>query len=160
MKKKARKLDRSLSNFIIYLWRVYGKHLMFAGLVLYTTSAHALDQEQIEVAKVVAAEACGEGTTGMRLVLNVIQNRAKAWNKSMFQIVSQKNQFYGYTASNKERLYRECRSVVDSLIANANGIPDATDGALFFRQPSEPEYSWHGEETLRYGNHIFHKEKR
>jgi len=114
------------------------------------------------VAEVIAAEACGEGYKGMYGVGSVISNRSKQWGKTAVQIVTAKNQFYGYSAKNKHKLFQQCKG--DALrIANLvsrGKIEDITQGALYFRQPSEPTYSWHGEPTVRIGNHIFHKEKK
>lgn len=153
--------------------------------------------EIVEVAKVIAAEACGEGKFGMELVANVIRNRAVKWDMTPLQVVAQKNQFYGYTAKNKETLYEQCKNVATKLSQRLSAIPseydrevplcnekgliftscltveawegdrwknknivDMIQGAIYIRKKSEPIWSWHGEETFRYKNHIFHKEAK
>lgn len=128
--------------------------------VLIFASATACHASGSEVAKTIAAEACGEGRKGMLMVANVIANRVKAWGKTPLQVVSQRNQFYGFTASNRDRLYNQCREQADFLASQLMFLTDETDGALYFRQHSEPIYSWHGAETVRYKGHIFHREAK
>ena len=115
--------------------------------------------EQQEVAKVIAAEACGEGNFGMKLVGEVIRNRVDQWKKTPYQIVSQPNQFFGFTAKNKERLYRECKVMSDSVAKDVmqGSTGNLTSGALYFRQPTEKLKKWHKQLTYRYKNHEFYK---
>jgi spore germination cell wall hydrolase CwlJ-like protein len=116
-------------------------------------------EENNIVARVIAAEACGEGKEGMQAVANVIRNRSRKWRQPIVKVVTARNQFYGYSASNRDRLYSQCKEVADELASNIEILPDITNGALYFRQPSEPIYSWHGEQTVVIKNHIFHKER-
>jgi len=136
--------------------------VIFALWLLWLCNAHAeayiIDIEK-ELAMVLAAEGCSEGENGMIAILSVIKNRVTMWNKTEWQVISAKNQFYGFTASNKYVLYNQCKEMADRIVRNRGFIMDNTGGALYFRQPSEPIYSWHGEETVRIGNHIFHKER-
>lgn len=113
-----------------------------------------------DVAATIAAEGCSEGRKGMLLVSNVIANRVRAWGRTPQQIVSQRNQFYGFTAKNRDKLYAQCKQQADFLAENLMFIDDQTEGALYFRQPNEAIRSWHGEETVRYKGHIFHREAK
>lgn len=109
------------------------------------------------VASVIAAEACGEGKKGMYAVANVITNRAKKYNMSPYEIVTQKNQFYGYTSKNREKLYLQCKEYTDYLAKNIMKLDDITKGALYFRRFDEKKRSWHLTMTIQIGNHIFYK---
>lgn len=119
----------------------------------------AAETEREAIAITIAAEACGEGARGMELVAMTIANRARAWQKTPYRVVTQPKQFYGYTASNRMRLYSQCRVTADQLADQlvSGNINDEIDGALYFRQPREPRYSWHKIETARYKNHIFYR---
>jgi spore germination cell wall hydrolase CwlJ-like protein len=120
-----------------------------------------LMNEMREVAKTIAAEAASEGEEGMLAVANVINNRAVKKGKTPYEIITAKNQFYGTTASNRDRLYKEVQPIVDKLaqMLYNKQLKDNTNGAEYFRQPKESIRKWHGEETIRMGNHIFHKER-
>ena len=146
------------------------EHMRFCGMIaaiftivillvcLFCATAGATETDI--VAAVIAAEACGEGEIGMAGVASVIKNRAIKWHKTPHQIVTQKNQFYGLTAKNRDRLYSQCKSTADRLADNIMRIEDITGGAIFFRQPTEKIQKWHGTETVRIGGHIFHKDKK
>lgn len=126
-------------------------------------SAAERNKKVLEIAKTIAAEAAGEGQTGMVAVANVINNRAVQWKKDPYSIVSAKNQFYGYTAKDRDKRFEEVKNIVVPLaeaIVDGRLSQDITGGALYFRQPKEPIYSWHGEETKKIGGHIFHKERK
>lgn len=131
-----------------------------AGLILLLLTGNAYsmtDREQI--AATIAAEACGEGVEGMRLVAETIRNRATASHKSFLSVVSAKGQYYGYSAKNRARLYRSVKrqadSIVDSMYAGTLG--NKTKGSLYFRQLKEPRFKWCKVETYRHKNHIFYK---
>jgi spore germination cell wall hydrolase CwlJ-like protein len=109
------------------------------------------------VASVIAAEAAGEGWEGMYYVANVIDNRAKKENKTPYQIVTARNQFFGYTAKNRSKLYSQVKNDANKLAVGISIIRDYTHGALYFRKYDEPRKPWHKVETLRYKNHIFYK---
>jgi len=112
------------------------------------------------VAAVIAAEACGEGEIGMRAVAHTIQNRAREWRKTPYQIVTAKNQYYGYTATNRDRLYAQCQQTADRLAmgiyTQTNGH-DITEGALYFLLPGERVRAWHGEKTVTIKKHTFYR---
>lgn len=133
--------------------------ILTTTLILIPAFSYA-ETEKETIARVIAAEACGEGEKGMELVAQVINNRSKDWNKTPFRVVTAKNQFYGITASNSHKLYAQCHStanrLAESILTGQLGH-DLTNGALYFRQPKEAVYSWHKTETLRFKNHIFYK---
>lgn len=113
--------------------------------------------EIVEVAKTISAEAGGEGYEGMYLVANTIKNRAKLYHKSPYEVVKQKNQYYGFTAKNRDKIYKEVKLTALFLADNIMKLPDKTNGALYFRRPNEPMFYWCKIETIRYKNHIFYK---
>lgn len=110
-----------------------------------------------DIAIVIAAEAGGEGYTGMYLVANTIRNRAVQQRKTPMEIVRQKNQYYGLTAKNRQNCYTAVKVSADYLAANVMKLPDKTKGAIYFRQLKEPRFKWCKVETVRYKNHIFYK---
>ena len=109
------------------------------------------------VASVICAEACGEGEVGMYAVANVIANRSRKYNITPYEVVKQKNQFYGYIASNREELYNQCGKIADRLTANIMKLDDITNGAIFFKTINEKKRSWHQVFTIKIGNHLFYK---
>jgi spore germination cell wall hydrolase CwlJ-like protein len=120
-----------------------------------------LMHEKMEVAKTLAAEAAGEGEEGMRGAANVMNNRSVKKGKTPFEIINEKNQFYGTTAKNRDKLYQEVKPIADKIVEEMyqKKLKDNTGGAEYFRQPKEKIMKWHGDETVRIGNHIFHKER-
>ena len=130
--------------------------MTFLIALLCASLARAESQEQI-IAEVIAAEAAGEGERGLRAVACVIANRARAWNKTPYQIVTAKNQFYGYTAKNRHRLYLQVKPIADKLARNIMRLPDITGGALYFRTEQERLFPWCKNRTVKIGNHIFYK---
>jgi spore germination cell wall hydrolase CwlJ-like protein len=128
-------------------------------LLVFRIDAHAQSvQYQAQViAQVISAEASGEGYLGMYLVSNTIKNRALLYHKTPYQIVIQKNQYYGLTAKNKNKLYNQVKKQADYLACNLMNLPDKTSGALYFRQLKEPRLKYHKTETIRYNHHIFYK---
>ena len=113
------------------------------------------------IASVIAAEACGEGAHGMMLVSEVIANRARAWKKSPYQIVTARNQFYGFTAPNRQRLYNSCKPIAHKLALDllAGNTGDNTNGSLYFLAPGEKKGKWIGKKMLAYKRHSFYREK-
>jgi len=109
------------------------------------------------VSSVICAEACGEGEVGMYAVANVIANRAKKWNMTPYQVVTQKNQFYGYNNPNREELYNQCGHISDRLTEKIMELDDITGGALYFRLANEQKRSWHQVFTIKIGKHWFYK---
>lgn len=127
-------------------------------LLLFVLIFRAFGQDEIQiVAEVIAAEACGEGEIGLRAVACIIANRAKAQGKAPFAIVTARNQFYGYTAKNRHKLYLQVKPIVDKLAREIMTLKDITGGALYFRRPDERLFPWCKVETFRWKNHIFYK---
>ena len=85
--------------------------------------------ENIQVAKVIASEACNQGVIGMVAVANVIANRAKATNKTPYETVTKPYQFTGYTHPRKEKIYQGCKSKADKIAKNLMKLEDITKGA-------------------------------
>lgn len=130
--------------------------LIFVMIIIFN-KVYALDYETQIVAEVIVAEAGGEGYEGMHAVANTIANRARLWHKTPYQIVTQKNQYYGYIVKNRHLLYlRACRTA-NQLASNIMSLQDVTNGALYFRRPDEPMFKWCKIKTYRYKNHIFYK---
>jgi len=124
---------------------------------LYIGIANASDQKTI--AMVIAAEGCGENSTGLYAIASVIMNRSIQWHKTPLQIVTSKNAFYGLNAINRHRLYRQCESDSNKLAALVldGSLDDITNGALYFRQPREPIYSWHKVKVWEWKGHVFYR---
>lgn len=118
--------------------------------------ARGENQEQI-IAEVIAAEAGGEGERGLRAVACVIANRSRAQHKTPYQIVTAKNQFYGYTAKNRHRLYLQVKPIADRLARDIMQLPDITGGALYFRTEKERLFPWCKIRTVQINHHIFYK---
>lgn len=138
-----------IKNIFIILICIFSCHISFAEQQ-YTDE---------EIAKIISAEACSQGYYGMVLVANTIDNRAKKYNKSHWQIATQKNQYHGYTNKNKETIYRGCKKEADDITQQLlNGVlPDHTNGALYFLLDYEARKSWHDILTKKYRDHSFYK---
>lgn len=136
-------------------WLIYTTLFILLATAM---SAFAETQEET-IARVIAAEACGEGYRGMELVAMTILNRAKLREKTPYEIVTQKSQYYGLTASNSKRLYLLCKKdadeIVDQLVSGK--LKDQLDGAIYFRRPDEPMFRWCKVETGRHKNHVFYR---
>ena len=131
----------------------------FSLIILYILLpiiCHA-ETELEAVAITISAEASGEGQAGIYAVACVIANRAKKYNKSPFQIVTQKNQFYGYTAKNRLKRYAEVKEYSDLLAKNIMSLNDTTKGALYFRTEKERLFSWCKVFCVKIGKHLFYK---
>ena len=109
------------------------------------------------VAKVISAEACGEGEIGMYLVGNTIKNRVMLDNKTPYQVVTARNQYAGLNNPNRDALYQRCNTFSNMLSIELMSLPDLTDGALYFKRPEEERKPWHKTLTVTYKNHEFYK---
>ena len=121
-----------------------------------------LMHEKMEVAKTLAAETASEGEVGMRAGASVIYNRSVKKGKTPFEIITDtKSPFYGTTNKNRDKLYQQVKPTVDKIVDEIyqGKFKDTVGGAEYIRQPTEKIRKWHGEETVRIGNHIFHKER-
>lgn len=152
-------MDKNTKYMLI---QEYKKIIIFIILWILFVSVYIVYGERFYtpdevVASVISAEACGEGEIGMYAVANVVANRAKKYNITPYEVVTQKNQFYGYTSENREKLYNQCKEVSDRLTSNIMQLDDITNGALYFRQIGEKKRSWHRVFTIKIGNHLFYK---
>ena len=134
---------------LIILWILFVACYIAWGDTFYT-----IDEV---VASTICAEAVGEGCVGLYAVSNVITNRSKKWNKTPYEIVTQRNQFYGYTAKNREELYKQEKDYCDYLAKNLLELDDITNGALYFRRIDEKKQSWHMRFCIKIKNHLFYK---
>jgi spore germination cell wall hydrolase CwlJ-like protein len=133
------------------------KPIILGIIIVSLTATLAYGNTKEEIAKTIAAEAGGEGYTGMYLVANTIANRAQKLDKTPYQVVSQKFQYYGFTAKYRNARYLEVKKQADYLAENIMRLPDKTKGAIFFRQTKEPRFKWCKVETIKYKNHIFYR---
>lgn len=130
---------------------------LFIGLLLHVYPVYAQLCPTKEIAATIAAEAANQGEKGLYAVACTIKNRALAWNKTPYEIVSAKNQYYGFSAPNRLKRYAEVKEYVDWLAKNIMELEDITGGALFFRLPNEPRRKWHKIRTCKIGAHEFYK---
>jgi len=109
------------------------------------------NRAKLEIAKVLAAEGASEGEKGMVAIANTIANRAKSRGKTPLDIVTAKNQYYGYTAPNKEKLYAQVKERADRIANDLveGRLEDTTNGAEYFLLPNEKVRTWHGEKTIK-----------
>jgi len=138
------------------------KYVILIMLVAISTicSAKNMDQyskEEIEIAKTISMEACSEGYTGMYAVSNVIKNRSIKYNKTPFDIVSQKNQFVGYTHKNRDKRFKECEKDSLFLATNIMKLKDITHNGLYFKTKNEKKQKWHNVKTITIKNHEFYR---
>lgn len=121
-------------------------------------------------------EARGEGHEGMRAVAWVIQNRSKAWAKSIFEILTAPNQFtsmveqkledgsWGFTfPPDADPQWEDARQIVGNLITGRD-TEDPTDGALYYANLVTATSGWFFEnivdspehsKTVQIGHHTF-----
>lgn len=125
-------------------------------LCLDSYSARAYTVKEV-VASTICAEAVGEGYVGMYAVANVIANRSNKNNITPYNVVTEKNQFYGYTSKNREELYLQGKEYCDYLANNILKLDDITGGALYIRRIGEKKRKWHLRFCLKLKNHLFYK---
>lgn len=123
-------------------------------------------------------EARGEGHEGMRAVAWVIDNRSKAWNKSIMEVVMGRNQFTSMTEKpllggayefifppDEDPQWEDARQIVGNLITGKD-TEDPTDGALYYANLLTATSGWfwnsivHGPghtQTVVIGKHTFYK---
>lgn len=107
----------------------------------------ATDYDDIEIiATVVAAEAGNQPMVGKVAVAATILNRAETWHKSVYSVVTQKNQ-YAYPYSGK--VSDECYEAVNIAIKNRKLFPK---NMLYFRTKY---YHTFGEPYIQIGDHYF-----
>lgn len=127
----------------------------FSLCVLHVYPVYAQLCPTKEIAATIAAEAASEGEKGLYAVACTIKNRALAWNKTPYEIVSAKNQYFGFSAPNRLKRYAEVKEYVDWLAENIMELEDITGGALFFLLPNEPRRKWHKIYCCTIGAHEF-----
>lgn len=123
-------------------------------------------------------EARGEGHEGMRAVAWVIQNRAKAWEKTILEVLMQPNQFTSMRdklqpdgtwkfifPADEDPQWEDARQIVGDLICGKD-LDDPTDGALYYANLIVATSSWFFDNivasadhphTVRIGRHDFFK---
>jgi spore germination cell wall hydrolase CwlJ-like protein len=125
---------------------------------------NTLDRDTLrtEIAKVLAAEAANQGERGMIAVANTINNRSINRKQDLMTVISSPNQYYGYTAKNKDDIYAGVKDLADSIAEKLiNGeLEDITDGAEYFLLPNEGIRAWHGDMTTTIGDHTFYRESK
>jgi spore germination cell wall hydrolase CwlJ-like protein len=132
--------------------------ILFSILFVFTFEAEAAENQLEQVAITIAAEACTDGRIGMHAVANTIANRAKRMKKTPYQVITQKNQYYGYTSPTRMNSYKgSCKKIAKGLAANIMNLRDITNGSEFNRQPKERVRRWHGKQMVRIGSHYFHR---
>lgn len=114
------------------------------------------------IAEVIAAEACGEGWEGMIRVANVIDNRAKAWHKTHYEIITQKSQFAGLKHPHRTKIYNQCDIDANTIAIHMlrGNLVDQTNGALYFENVKAygmPKWARGKKITHKYNKHIFFK---
>lgn len=142
-----------LIAFAVMVW-------LLIGLIIFVGRSEGADLENI--ASVIAAEAACQGKIGMQAVGAVIQNRAESRKISPDAVIKQRNQFYGWTASNRTRLYAQVKNIADEIAQQVidGTLEDVTGGAEYFLLPGERVRAWHGEKTVTLGEHTFYRERK
>jgi len=112
-------------------------------------------------------EARGEGRDGIRAVLHVIANRAKAQNKSWAQVVFARLQFSSMTYPEDPQLtnvpatpdaqFADCYAIAQNI--QQGGDFDLTEGATNYYALTIPAPYWAASmtETVQIGNQKFFK---
>ena len=111
--------------------------LMFLFLCSYKELGNAdkepskLDKEQVLcVVNAIKYEAGNQHLRGQRAVFDVVENRAKRWNKSWCDIVKQKNQFSFYPKKFKKSLdNQDWKLYYDIVVANE---PELDEDVLWY----------------------------
>jgi len=106
--------------------------------------------DQVVLALCAWKEARNGGQAGMQSVMNVILNRAKRQQKSVYAIVFAPLQFSSMTYQHDPQLLLQAEETDTSwLMAQAlagqaatNSLADITQGALFYYALTIPEPSW------------------
>ena len=78
-------------------------------------------------------------------IASVIHNRMEAENKSAYQIVTEKNQFYALTNPNRKIIFADlkCSVPATQLSKILTEMPDVVNGAIYFKTKNEPRQKWH-----------------
>jgi spore germination cell wall hydrolase CwlJ-like protein len=122
-------------------------------LVCVTLSFYLISVEESKteiVAQTISAEACSEGFLVMVGVGNTIKNRMDKKGLSAYDVVTELNQYYGFTHPNREKIFSnpQCSAGARFIAQHLTEIPDVTDGAIFFKTVYEKLQPWHTEKTI------------
>lgn len=122
------------------------------------------DQDRQDLRKTIAAEAAGEGETGMIAVGNVIRNRAERRGKSLADVVREPKQFTGYEQPGDGALQilqdpdqvAKIDGIIDRLASGE--LPDITDGADHYHTKAvNPDWAGKMRKTTEVGEHLFYR---
>jgi len=105
-------------------------------------------EEQDLLEQIAYAEASGEDSKGMALVMRVVLNRSLRDGQSIREVIFAPNQFY--TAGMTTNVSDECHEALGMIMDGW----DESDGACYFAAGG---YSRYGEPLFQYGNHYFSK---
>lgn len=114
-----------------------------------TTEYVNLTFEEMDLLEQIAyAEARGEDSKGMALVMRVVLNRSLRDGQSIREVIYAPNQFY--TAGMTPNVSDDCHEALGMIMDGW----DESDGACYF---SAGGWSKYGEPLFQYGNHYFSK---
>lgn len=123
----------------------------------------SLDKECLMLAKLIYAEARGEGRKGMQAVAHVVLNRlhSKTFPSSIEAIISAPKQFSSFPLlSHMKEKKSRCKALYEASRALLGISKDNTDGSLFFVSTSLtslPKWTYTKQHTVTIGKHIFFK---
>ena len=148
---------KTLNNFLNIAMSIT-LTIVFISVTICCAYLHHKEKQNIIVAKVICAEMCSMGNIAMQGVANTIQNRMVQYNKTAYEIITKKNQYYGYTNINKDKIFedKKCRETSLHLAKNINTLIDITNGALYFRLEDEKIQTWHNILTIKIGRIYFY----
>jgi spore germination cell wall hydrolase CwlJ-like protein len=138
------------------------KPTLLACLLASSTYAAKPVNERELAAAVIVAEAGGEGREGMGAVTEVIRNRMKARNLSMYKVVTERNAFSCYnrwrgnpqgfiTKWKKHTYYPYALLLINNYYGNS-----LTKGSCYYHEKKvHPPWSKGVKPTSRVGNHLF-----
>jgi len=149
---------KTLNNFLNIAMSIT-LTIVFISVTICCAYLHHKEKQTLEVAKVICAEACSENNLVMFGVGSTIRNRMIQKNISAYAVVTEKNQYYGYTNINKDKIFedKKCRETSLHLAKNINTLIDITNGALYFRLEDEKIQTWHNILTIKIGRIYFYK---
>jgi len=137
---------------------VIGIILLFC-LINIVCCVNTAQAQIVVVAKTIAAEACSEGPHGMMGVASTIKNRMDQRGLTAYEVVTELNQYYGFTHPNRDKIFSDpkCSGPALRLAKDIDKLPDITQGAIFFKTPEEKRQAWHKELTVIIGGLEFWK---
>jgi len=135
---------KTLNNFLNIAMSIT-LTIVFISVTICCAYLHHKEKQTLEVAKVICAEACSENNLVMFGVGSTIRNRMIQKNISAYAVVTEKNQYYGYTNINKNKIFEniKCKTTAIFIAKHINELPDMVNGGIYFRFKNEPKQSWH-----------------